>query len=59
MNVYIIQYDPRCADRGTHNRPISSKVAYIMIAPPDGAKGRIARDIRIEVKGGGLIRVPK
>ena len=34
-------------------------MAYIIIAPPDGAKGRIIRDIRIKVKGGGLIRVPE
>ena len=59
MNVRIMQHDPRRADRGTHNRPTSSEVACIMIAPPDGAKGRIARDIRIEVKGGGLMRVPE
>lgn len=59
MNVRIIQHDPRRADRGTHNRPTSSEVACIMIAPPNGAKGRIARDIRIEVKGGGLMRVPE
>ena len=59
INVRIIQHDPRRADRGTHNRPTSSEVACITIAPPDGTKGPIARDIRIEVKGGGLMRVPE
>ena len=59
INVRIIQHDPRRANRGTHNRPTSSEVACIMITPPDSAKGRIARDIRIKVKGGGLMRVPE
>ena len=59
MSIRIQQLDPKRQNKGTHNRPISSEVARIMITPTDGKKGRIKRDIRIETKEGGLMRVPE
>ena len=58
MCVRIQQLDPRRQSRGTHNRPISTEVARVMITPDDALKGRIERDIRVETKEGGLMAIP-
>ena len=59
MSIRIQQLDPKRQNKGTHNRPTSSEVARVMITPTDGKKSRIERDIRVETKEGGLMRVPE
>lgn len=58
MHMVSKMADPIKPNQGTHNHPTSTEVAGILIGEDDSYGGKIERDIMVEIREGGLQRIP-